>query len=220
MTASILHDCPYCGGKNCSFNIKFELASKRDAYTWFTLAECSVCKIPAIAVFSHYKSKRSSARHAASPISTSQSARISAEFSLTDFIPNPPKPDIADDIPENVKTPLLEAEIAYASGMYSAAGSCYRKAMERAAKHINADAKGMLNKRIRDIEKDGLLPPAMIELLDQVRLFGNEAMHEDDFDPSKDDCTAAREFSKLFLTYAFSMPAKINRAKSDVESRE
>ncbi|KJS41124.1 MAG: hypothetical protein VR71_20050 [Roseovarius sp. BRH_c41] len=78
----------------------------------------------------------------------------------------------------------------------------------------------MLNKRIRQLETEGLLPHSMIELLDQVRLFGNTSMHEDDEDPTKEDCSAARDFCDLFLTYAFSLPAKVAAAKSKLENSD
>ncbi len=71
----------------------------------------------------------------------------------------------------------------------------------------------MLNKRIRELENNSILPHPMIELLDQVRLFGNDSMHEEEYDPSKEECEAAREFAFLFLTYAFAMPALVAEAK-------
>ncbi|MEL6839564.1 MAG: DUF4145 domain-containing protein [Pseudomonadota bacterium] len=130
--------------------------------------------------------------------------------------PKPPEPEVPDSIPENVAKPFVEAEHSFASGHFSAAGSCYRKAMERSLKHVDPNISGMLNKRIRALEKSGLLPSGMIELLDQVRLFGNSSMHEDDVDPTKEDCAAAREFAQLFLTYVFSLPAKVASAKTKI----
>ncbi len=148
-----------------------------------------------------------------SPIEISKKAPLSDHFDLTAFYPTPERPVITDSLPENVERTLIEAEAAYSAGLYTAAASCYRKSMERATKALLPDAKGMLNARIRQIEKDGLLPRAMIELLDQVRIFANEAVHDDEVDPTKEDCAGAREFCQLFLTYAFSLPAKIDVAK-------
>jgi hypothetical protein len=135
-------------------------------------------------------------------------------------IPSTNKYTIPEGIPENVKTPLIDAEESFFAGSYSAAAACYRKAIERALKAVNTEAKGMLNQRIRDLEKQGLLPKAMIELLDQVRLFGNEAMHEDDSDPTREECAAAQKFCNLFLTYAFTMPALVQAAKEDAEIKK
>jgi hypothetical protein len=148
------------------------------------------------------------------PISWGKGNPLMNRFKVVSLAPNRPKTSLPDGIPENVRTPLLEGELSYQDGRYSAAGSCYRKAMERAIKHLDSSIDGMLNRRIRELEKSQLFPKSMIELVDHVRLFGNESMHEDDFDPKKEDCAAAREFSMLFLTYAFSLPQKIEAARN------
>lgn len=75
----------------------------------------------------------------------------------------------------------------------------------------------MLNARIRQIEKQSLLPQALIDLLDQVRIFGNATMHEDEYDPTKEDCDAARDFAHLFFTYTFSLPAMIAAVHENVD---
>ena len=71
----------------------------------------------------------------------------------------------------------------------------------------------MLNSRIREMEKQKLLPTTLIGLLDQVRILGNYSIHEEDEDPTKEDCEAAKVFANLFLTYIFTLPARIEKAK-------
>ncbi|WP_108851502.1 DUF4145 domain-containing protein [Albidovulum aquaemixtae] len=180
------------------------------------IGSCGVCR--EVALFRLMD--RSGADPRRSPITLSENKPLTDNFVLIDISPEPRGPEIPESIPTNVHRTLEEAEQCFHRGIYGAAGSAYRKAMERALKHVNPDATGMLNKRIRDIEKAGLIPSSLIQLLDEVRLFGNEATHEDDWDPEKDDIIAAREFASLFLTYMFSLPAKIDSAKKRRQIRE
>jgi len=213
---SITHDCPFCGAKSSAFLIVSEIKHRGRKGTFSTLTECGVCRNIALAKLHDHRAAAGN-RSTILPSDQAKKGRISDIFKIQAFHPEPSKLRIASEIPENVKTSMTEAEKAFAAGLYSAAGSCYRKAIERAVKHINPNGTGMLNKRIREIEKDGLLPSAMIELLDKVRLFGNASMHEDDFDPTKGDCEAARDFADLFLTYAFSLPAMIIAASENLD---
>ena len=199
---SLLIDCGRCNAKGAAFVLKAEHKHPRNSYRWYCLGVCGICNHTSLLLVDCNSSGNG-------PVSE-ESVGISA---VSEALPKPDEPRIASDISDQVRVPLREAENAFSAGLFSVAASCYRKSMERATKEIDPDATGMLNARIRKIERDGQLPSAMIDLLDQVRLFGNEAMHEDDIDPTQEDCVAAREFAHLFLTYAFSLPAKIARAQ-------
>lgn len=209
---SINHDCPNCGTSGASFLLVSNYQSQVERYFWFALVECGVCKEIALTKLVDHENKNNISS-TLPPIKYGEGNRISSRYFIATFEPKVSEPLIPESIPENVLVPLTEAEKSFAIGLFSAAGSCYRKAIERAVKHINPSVSGMLNKRIREIEKDGLLPHAMIDLLDQVRIFGNSSMHEDDVDPTKEDCIAARDFCQLFLNYAFTLPARIEKAK-------
>jgi hypothetical protein len=213
MAASFLYNCPYCKGINCSFIFKQEVRSTKEPFTWHLLVECAVCKDIGAAELFDLEAAQKTANPGDTPMTVGEFSVISDRYAIVKFLPVPIEIEISEHLPEKVAKPLREAEVAYQNAIYSAAGACYRKAMERAIKEINPDATGMLNARIRQLEKMGLLPPSMIDLLDRVRLFGNDAMHEDDIDPTEIDCTSAREFAKLFLTFTFEMPAKISLAK-------
>ena len=215
MTASISIDCPYCRTSHSSFDITVEAASLAAPNERYALAQCGGCKKQVLLKYQH-----KSSGYGPDLMKVGNDGPITRLFDLKFASPSKPQPRIPSDIPENVKKPLQEAEQAFAVGLYSAAGSCYRKTVERAVKVIKPDLSGMLNKRIRQLETDGLLPHSMIELLDQVRLFGNASMHEDDEDPTEEDCSAARDFCDLFLTYAFSLPAKVAAAKLKVEESD
>ncbi len=201
---STLHNCVNCGGKNAAFEFLSDHAAS--SYDFYSPARCGVCGKVTLFLVRMRSSGHGPAKAASDGIEH-----------IMDCWPKSDALRIAENVPERVLRPLTEAEKAFRAGLFSAAGACYRKAMERSVKEIDPSAKGMLNARIRSVEKAKKLPESMIELLDQVRLFGNEAMHEDDLDPTKEDCEAARDFAHLFLTYAFSLPAMIDVAKQKVD---
>ncbi len=206
--------CPHCGTERAYFELVTQLKSPTISRTWHVPAMCEVCKDLILISLQDFENR------GLDPIAAAKGGQLQTVFRLTRVLPKQEEPRIAKAIPGNVEKPLLEAERAFTAGLYSAAGSCYRKAIERALKSIDPTLSGMLNKRIRKLEDEGLIPPSMVELLDQVRLFGNSAMHEDDIDPSKEDCSAAREFCHLFLTYSFTLPAKIAEAKSNAAGED
>jgi hypothetical protein len=127
--------------------------------------------------------------------------------------PQPPKLHPVDHLPGNVAAAYLEAEQNRADGRYPTAGMAYRRAIERALKHLAPDGKGMLNARIRQIEAAGALPHGLIELLDTVKLLGNDAAHEDE-DPDAADVARAAEFTRLFFIYTFDLPAQVAAAQA------
>lgn len=134
-----------------------------------------------------------------------------ARYMITMIAPQPPQPRSIDSLPDNVAATFREAELNFADGRFPSAGQSYRKAIERALKKLHPDGKGMLNARIRALEKENALPHSMIALLDSVKLLGNDSAHEEE-DPEKEDVEAARDFTALLLTYLFELPARVQWA--------
>ena len=212
--ASIAHDCPRCKSKNSAFIILDEQFSQVINNVWDIMIRCGVCNDVALASLLNMQPNVDTR----SPTKLAQSKPIFERFCILRFYPEVEKSDVPDDMPDNVKSAYLEAESSFQNGLYSGAGACYRKAIERAVKNLLPDGKGMLNSRIKEIEKKGLLPPTMISLLDRVRIFGNQSVHEEDIDPTKEECDLARQFSMLFLTYSYSLPAKISATENPLAS--
>lgn len=211
------HDCPHCGTASAGFLIVSNYPNKNSEKIWGAIAECGVCKEFALAsLFDNELGMSTSS--VVPPLDFGRKLNLSDRFQVFSFEPKAAESRIADNIPENVESAMTEAEKSFQLSLFGAAAACYRKAIERAVKHLHPEGKGMLNARIREIEKKGLMPEAMIGLLDEVRVFGNATMHEEDYDPNKEDCTVAREFVHLFLTYGFSLPAMIASAKAKTQS--
>jgi Domain of unknown function (DUF4145) len=209
---AISADCPWCSAKGAALELKMERRSEQAKAMWEWMVRCPVCMSPCLVLLRDSK-EYGGVTSALEPSKFGQGNKISDRYAILQIFPRNSEPEIPNFIPKNVEIPLLEAEHSFIEGRYSAAASCYRKAIERSLKSIDPEVKGMLNARIRSLETRGVIPHTLIELLDQVRLFGNEAMHEDEIDPTKEDCAAARDFCTLFLRYCFTLPAMVDQAK-------
>lgn len=202
-------DCPHCGTKKAGFNIHFEFPTQDPLRAWEAFCSCGVCKDVVVIRLRD----NSPTSHPPSPMGFARDNKLFERFRAVRQFPIFVDTFLPEGIPENVRKPLLEANDSLRDGRYSAAAACFRKAIERSLKHVDPELTGMLNYRIRELAKSRTLPQAMIDLADQVRLLGNHAMHEDDIDPTKEDCIAAKEFCELFFTYVFSLPLKIEAAR-------
>lgn len=205
-------DCGRCGTKQSAMTVGCELKARDLRYIWFVFCICGTCHQPTLFELD-YPADITSLQDDGAFYNRILATTLNEQF------PQLPSPNKIENLPPNVAHIYVEAENCFASGSFSAAGSCYRKTIERSLKHLDTSLTGMLNQRIRALEKQNVIPAAMIELLDQVRLFGNESMHEDDYDPKQEDCSAAREFCELFLTYVFALPQKIENAKQNREQK-
>jgi len=95
----------------------------------------------------------------------------------------------------------------------------YRKAVELTVKDLNPEGTGMLNARIRQLQKKEAVPDTLINLLDTVKFLGNEGAHEED-PPSAEDVERGRDFTRLFLVYSYELPARVSAALAKEGSPE
>lgn len=119
------------------------------------------------------------------------------------------------DIPDNVRTPFLSGldNLSRPLGA-SAAAMMFRRAIELAVKNLNpsAPAGDNLKKRIDSLGPN-IATPAMKDWAHSVRLDGNEAAHDQD-EFTEADAKELHVFAEMFLTYAFTLPAALVRART------
>jgi hypothetical protein len=82
----------------------------------------------------------------------------------------------ADSIPEPIVNALEEAITCHAQGCYFAAAIMVRKTVEELC-HLQGTKGKTLQERIRDLKTKVLIPPDMLEGIDNLRLLGNDAAH-------------------------------------------
>jgi len=93
----------------------------------------------------------------------------------------------------------------------------FRKTLDVATKIIAPSEKNLtLYKRIEKLVSDNLLTEAMGAWSHEIRIDGNDAVHDEDPE-TEDDAGALQKFCEAFLTYAFSLPSMVlrNREKRD-----
>lgn len=123
------------------------------------------------------------------------------------------------DVPEVVSRYYEQGFKSLLGGNWDAAGSMFRKTLDVGTKLLRPDLnQRSLFDRINQMVTDHDLTPAMGEWSHRVRLDGNSAVHDEEPE-TEADAKNTRDFTEAFLTYAFTLPAKIaahtNKAAND-----
>lgn len=203
--STIVIDCPFCAAKSVGFEIETSFPSLTEEGICHAPMRCGACSNYVMAQFRRFTA------HRVTPENDIFKGTRGSAVRLLQVFPAPPEPKTIYGLPANIEGALHSAEQTFVDNNLPAAGAMYRRTIERAVRHFDPEGKGMLNARIRAIEKAQSLPAALISLLDQVKLFGNNAIH-DDVDPTEEDITDAREFTHLFLEYTFALPKRVEEA--------
>jgi hypothetical protein len=126
---------------------------------------------------------------------------------------------IEQKCPPDVPPPVTSAFLSGVDnlgrkGGTNAAAIMFRRSIEIATKLLNPEApRSDLKKRI-----EGLAPaiatPAMKQWAHHVRLDANDAAHEPE-EFTEADAKLLHTFAEMFLTYAFTLPAMMKRAKGE-----
>ncbi|MDF3606110.1 DUF4145 domain-containing protein [Paracoccus sp. DMF-8] len=144
-------------------------------------------------------------------ISTAEGVRLVNTLAVARMEPQYPSPRPILHMPQPVQNAFEEAEANFADQRWPSAATGYRRAIERALKVLHPEARGMLNERIRALEKQNSLPPSMIALMDNIKFLGNDGAHEME-DPEANDVAVGRDFATLLLTYLFELPERVRLA--------
>lgn len=182
------------------------------------LVICGHCEKPCSALVVHHSNNVQLAH--SSIIYNSQNAGtlfgdvLSDGWKLVGFWPSPQKPDIPEFLPDSVCKAFTQAEKARLSpDMEEATASMYRRALEMATKELAPDFPGLtLVKRIDKLVADHRLPPAIGELSHQVRLAGNDSLHDID-GITKVEVDAMRSLTRMIVTYIFTLPQMLESAR-------
>lgn len=215
-------DCPHCMTPHAPFMVKYmntlPLGIGSQLYRIETTGPCELCKSSCSAVYTVRSSRQPSLSESGGklPDNFSINGASVLEIWFDAQHPEAPKPNLPDHLPDRLQRPYLEAEKAFNQGLWSLAAAGYRKAVDRAISPIvPPEFKGkMLGPKIGALEKQNILPEAMLEWIRLVKNDGNFALHDDDHDfDSKDQVQPAREFAHMLLTYLYTFPAKVRIAR-------
>lgn len=124
------------------------------------------------------------------------------------------------DVPPNVERFFIQGMINLRGRHWDAAGAMFRKALDVATKIICPEArKKTLFARIEQLVEAGLLTEAMGEWSHEIRIDGNDAVHDEEPE-TEEDAQAIQKFTDAFLRYSFTLPSLVeeNRKKREAKA--
>lgn len=208
MATSLQFDCPHCLTRRAGFAVVFKWSDRTSGTRAYLLAICGVCNL-GIILQSRHKAGTGHpdlAKHVVEYPSTHYEIEAAWPSADTDY---------PAGIPENVHSFYVQGIENLRARRWDAAGAMFRKTLDVATKIVAPDLKGKpLFQRINDLLVRGLLTPAMGDWSHEIRLDGNDAVHDEEPE-TESDAVAAQGFTEAFLRYTFTLPAMVaeNRQK-------
>ena len=124
--------------------------------------------------------------------------------------------DISGHVPDSVRDALLDA---YDSQRPRARCAHFRTTVEFALREakITVVPGKTLGAILKEAERSFALPPALIELCDQVKAFGNWGLHWAEANVEDEDAEAAQKITEAIINYLFELPALVQAAKLRID---
>ncbi len=118
-----------------------------------------------------------------------------------------------EHLPERVERALRQAEVNFdRAGCEEPAAVFYGRAIELALKESHPEVSGTLASRIKTLAKDRIIPQAMADWADEVRVVRNDGAHDDGV--TRDEVAAARDFADAFLRYLITLPRMVEERRA------
>lgn len=116
-------------------------------------------------------------------------------------------------IPEGIVKTLDEALSCHADGLYVAAAIMIRRTLEELCEDKQATGATLFD-RLKALKSSVVLPPALLEAMDGLRLLGNDAAHIEAKTYNsigKEEMEVAIEITKEILKGVYQMDGLLNR---------
>ena len=123
--------------------------------------------------------------------------------------------------PAPVAKRFVEGEDAFHRSNWNSAVAMYRSALGIATKGMPEVPEGQtFFKRLGWLYDNGKITDDIRAWADQVRVEGNNALHDPD-EFSEADAAALRYFTEMFLRYVFELPGKVDafRARQEIDEK-
>ena len=198
-------DCPYCGTKSVAFRILDEKSFKEVSLgyiAWDTFAQCGYCKRGIVATFE--VSDR-----------IEPPSKLNKKRRLLYIAPKRPSSTAPKHTPDNVAR-FFEQAMDNLPKNWDASGSMFRKALDTGLKSKFPEIKGKLIDRIKKAAAQQKLTPDLAKWAHQIRLDGNDAVHEE-YPFSKNDAEKLRDFTHLVFLYLFTLPGMLEESQKKTE---
>ena len=210
MVVQIALDCPHCSTKKAAFRVAY-FWNHGEINKWGnSLAICAVCDQGIVLL----TADNGSTRHSNF---LERDVKFSSErFKVLSIWPEGAL-RVPENVPDNIASFYSQGSENLLAKRWDAAGSMFRKSLDIATKTLDPALKSLkLFHRIEKLHKDGLITDALRDWSHELRLEGNEAVHDDEPE-TQDDASTSQKFAEAFLTYTFTLPALViaNRKKRE-----
>ncbi|MBD9476492.1 DUF4145 domain-containing protein [Achromobacter sp. ACM01] len=119
-----------------------------------------------------------------------------------------------EGVPSAAAQAFEEGCQSWNDGRYSSAVAMFRRSLEIALKQFSPDVDAWkLEKRIDKLASLHLITQDMKDWAHEIRLVGNEALHEEDV-PTREEAQDLMLFNEMLLTYLYTLPAKVKARRN------
>jgi Domain of unknown function (DUF4145) len=209
--ASILTDCPHCGGIKIGFSgvAEYKLAP-HDSNKYLLFMVCNNCQ-GAIVNGYHLYNNMGYTSPASCPGDPANFG-----FNSGGSYPTPAPSKVPPQVPAPIDSYFLQASDALKRGHYDASGAMSRKVVDVSTQQLLGDESKKYNNiksRIDALMKNSTITPDLGEWAHEVRLGGNDAAHDED-PYQKPEAEELLDFAELYLTYVYTLPKRLEGRKA------
>ena len=211
------HKCPYCVTDNTAFTVKFQdpIFNAKGIFDnrYELFATCNKCGKAIVSEVNVQFQLHQSPNPAVFNFLRNGELVSDGTQKIGEWLPKPDPIDVPNHLPDDVAKPFSEGcKVIGISN--DGACSMFRKAIDIATKDLSKDSDGTpwkLEKRIDKLSKDGKITKDIAEWAHQIRIDGNEVLHENN--ASKEDAESLRDLTKYVLTYLYTLPEQVRIAR-------
>jgi hypothetical protein len=203
MGAHVVADCPRCKAVKMTHDVHG--ASMNTSDIWDIFAACRRCGRGSVFTISGLVNRNPLVHMIDKDILRA----VGGDGRLVAVAPPQAKPGGPDGLPPAVLRTYLQGRSALERGELDASGAMFRKSIDIATSMMDqALASKKLVARIDALAASGLLTSTLKEWAHQIRLDGNDAVHDED-EPTRQGAEQLASFTEMFLIYTFTMPHAI-----------
>lgn len=212
--------CPHCLRENAVLQAFGENKKSNVTHLYDVAFTCRSCSGSGIAIV--YSSDGYPPLHAIKQLTSdlilSPDLDRNKRFSLIKIIPEIKTHSAPDNTPERAAKFFVESKDDFQRGRYETSVMNCRKVIDIATKALMGDEAGneQLSKRISMLHGKGKITEQMKDWAHIVRIDSNGAVHSDE-EFSEEEAEQILGFTEVFLMYSFTLPAMIEKRRSDSE---
>ncbi len=207
--------CPFCLRENAVLQAFSERLRDSNLLIADVAFKCRSCQKVGVVVvdISYYR---------IAPLKNSQQGHDiiipsnSNEYEILEVIPEIRSSSAPENTPERAAKFLIESKDDFQRGRYETSVMNCRKVIDISTKYLMGETvKDInLNKRINTLFEQGKITEQMNSWAHIVRMDGNGAAHSDE-EISEEEAEQILGFTEVFLMYSFTLPAMIEKRRSE-----